>query len=357
MDIDQLKKIRDNFLQELNEAKEGKKTSLPFIVNKIATNPLVKDNEIFQVLVIGGSVCKSATVKKRGEQLEILAKGEKDQPPFHTKEDLLSFIDKEFDKQIRVLAVNFAYPIDPIFENGRLDGVVIAGSKENTFGNLVGQKLGHEIEEYVKKKYGKELLVSVANDTICLLLSGLSKHHWNEIAAGIVGTGLNFAIFLDEETAVNLEAANFDKFPLSPQGKEIDSESAAPGRALFEKETSGAYVYRHFNIILKEKGIDHPPISSTWELKKLALVNKGEVSEIANSLITRSADLVSAMIAGMTLFYDKDMTFVMEGSFFWGEDIYKDLVTENVKQLAPDHKVTFAKVDDSPIVGGAKLVS
>jgi hexokinase len=357
MDPLQLQEIRDNFLNELNEAKIGKPTSLPFIVNKIATNPLVKDNEIFQVLVIGGSVCKSATVKKRGTQLEVLAKGEKDQPPFHTKEDLLSFIDKELDKQVRVLAVNFAYPIDPIFENGRLDGKVIAGSKENTFGNLVGQKLGLEIEEYVRRKYGKEIIVSVANDTICLLLSGLIKHPWNEIAAGIVGTGLNFAIFLDESTAVNLEAANFDKFPLSPQGKEIDSESAAPSRALFEKETSGAYVYRHFNLIIKDKGISHPPVTSTWELKKLALKNEGEASEIAYSLIKRSAELVAAMISGMTLFYNKDMTFVMEGSFFWGEDIYKDIVAKNVKQLVSDHTVTFTKVDDSPIVGGAKLVS
>jgi hexokinase len=357
MDIQQLKEIRDNFLNELNEAKAGKKTSLPFIINEIATASLVKDNEIFQVLVIGGSVCKSATVRKKGSDVEILAHGEKDQPAFHTKEDLLSFIDKELDKEVRVVAVNFAYPMTPIFENGRLDGIVISGVKENSFGNLVGQKLGLEIEEYIKRKYHRDIVVSTANDTICLLLSGLTTHPWNEIAAGIVGTGLNFAIFLDEKTAVNLEAANFDKFPLSSQGKEIDSESAIPGGALFEKETSGAYVYRHFNILIKERGISHPPVSSTWELKKLALKNEGEVSEIALSLVKRSAALVAAMISGMTLFYDKDMTFVMEGSFFWGEDIYKNYVTEYVKELVTDHTISFTKVDDSPIVGGAKLVS
>lgn len=357
MDINQLKTIQENFLQELNDAKAGKQTSLPFIINELTTASLVKDNEIFQVLVIGGSVCKNATVKKKGSSIEILAKGEKDQPPFHTKEDLLSFIDKELDRQIHVLAVNFAYPLSPIFENGRLDGVVVAGSKENTFGNLIGHKLGQEIEEYVKQKYHKDVIVSAANDTISLLLSGLLKHAWDEIAGGIVGTGLNFAIFLGENKAVNLEAANFDKFPMSDEGKEIDSESASPGKALFEKETSGAYLYRHFNIILKNKGVSHPPITSTWELKKLALKSNGEVSEIARSLIERSAALVAAQIGGITKFYGRDTTLVMEGSFFWGEDIFKNHAASYLTKILPEYKVTFTTVDDSPIVGAAKLVS
>lgn len=357
MDIQTLQTIQENFLKELKDAKSGIQTSLPFIEHTLAATPLVQDNEIFQVLVIGGSVCKNATVKKKGQEIEILAKGEKDQPPFHTKEDLLSFIDKELDPQARILAVNFAYPLTPVFEENRLDGIVVGGSKENTFGNLIGHRLGKEIEEYVKKKYKRELIVSTVNDTISLLLSGLTIHPWNEIAGGIVGTGLNFAIFLEEHKVVNLEAANFDKFPLSDEGREIDSESASPGRALFEKETSGAYLYRHYNLIIKNRSVTCPPVSSTWELKKLAMKNEGEASDIARSLIERSAALVATQIGGMTKFYRKDMTFVMEGSFFWGEDLYKNQVEKYVKQLVPEHTITFTKVDDSPIVGGAKLVS
>ena len=110
-----------------------------------------------------------------------------------------------------------------------------------------------EIEQYVEHKYHKKIIASTANDTICLLLSGLIDHPWSKIAGGIVGTGLNFAIFLDEHTSVNIEAANFDKFICSDECKEIDSESAKPGAALFEKETAGAYLYRHFNIILEKK--------------------------------------------------------------------------------------------------------
>ena len=357
MDIDQLKTISDNFLKELNDAKAGQKTSLPFIRHKLTTSSLVEEGETFQVLVIGGSVCKSAIVRKKGDGVEILDKHEKEQPAFRTKEDLFSFIDKELDRGVRVLAVNFAYPLTPVFENGRLDGIVVMGVKENSFGNLVGQRLGGEIEEYVKKKYGKEIFVSCANDTICLLLSGLAKHPWDTIAAGIVGTGLNFALFLDEKTAVNLEAANFDKFPLSAEAKEIDSESSIPGGALFEKETSGAYLYRHFNIIIKNRGISHPPLASTWELKKLAMQNDGPASEIAWTLIRRSSALVAAIIAGMTKFYDKDMTFVMEGSFFWGENIFCEFAADYLRDLVPEYTVSFTKVDESPIVGGAKLVS
>ena len=85
MDIQQLTTIQDNFLQELIDARDGKKTSLPFITHKMATTSLVNEGEIFQVLVIGGSVCKNAVVQKKGNDVIILKKSEKDQPPFHTK--------------------------------------------------------------------------------------------------------------------------------------------------------------------------------------------------------------------------------------------------------------------------------
>jgi Mn2+/Fe2+ NRAMP family transporter len=42
----------------------------------------------------------------------------------------------------------------------------------------------------MKQVHGRTIRVVVANDVICLLLSGLISHEWDTIAAGIVGTGL-----------------------------------------------------------------------------------------------------------------------------------------------------------------------
>jgi hexokinase len=133
---------------------------------------------------------------------------------------------------------------------------------------------------------------------------------------------MNAAFFLDENKCVNLESASFDKFPKSPEGEIIDASSTQPGTALFEKEITGAYLYKHFNLIIKEKGIDFKPINSTLELKNLSHENSGEVSKIANELLDKSAAYISAQIAAISEFKKRDMVFVMDGSFFW-ESTYK----------------------------------
>lgn len=356
-DLLTLQKTTANFLQELKDAALGKETSLPFIIHRLSSTPIVNDNEVFQVLVIGGSMCKSVLVKKKGNAIEIKKISEKQQPPFITRFDALSFIENELDKNVRILALNFAYPLTPVFENNKLDGILLAGSKENTFSGLIGKKICEEIETYIKEKRGQVIEAFVANDTICLILSGLTEFPAKSLAGGIVGTGVNFALFLDDTTAVNLEAANFDKFVQSEEGKEIDISSSYPGHALLEKETSGAYLYKHFNSIIKKRNISHHEINSTWELKKLALKKIPAVSLLAHDLLFYSARLVACAISGITLFKKNDMTFVMDGSFFWGENIYKDAVANTVKKLVPQYKVSFANIQDNTILGAAKLVA
>lgn len=356
MDITQLKTIQQNFVRELQEASRGKKTSLPFIVHELYPNPIVKDGETFQSFVIGGTVAKVATLKKSGSETQVLDKKEQ-QLSFRTEKDFLAFVNRMLPDNIDVLALNFAYPIQPVFENGKLDGVLLAVSKEGGFHGLVGKKIGKEVEDYVMAKRNKRVRVAVANDTVCLLTSGLSEFKEDELAAGIVGTGLNFAFFLGKNRLVNLESANFDKFPKSSEGKIIDQGSAKPGAALFEKETAGAYLYKHFNIVIREKGVNYPKLSSTEDLNKISLKNIPQVSEIAQSLLKRSAQLVACQIVGITEFMARNMVFNMEGSLFWKGNKCKETVAETVKLLVSKHKVKFVEIENSAILGAAKLVS
>jgi len=258
---------------------------------------------------------------------------------------------------VSVVALNFAYEMQSVFDNDKLDGILIRPSKEHTFTGLVGEKVGATIETYIKETRNQDIAVSCANDTICLLLSGLIKAKWEHLAAGIVGTGFNIAIFLDEHTAVNLESGSFKNFPQSEAGKTIDATSAKPGQAIFEKEVSGGYLFKHFNMLIKKRRIDYQEINSTWELKKLALKNIPVVSDLAKELIHYSASLVACQIAGITLFMKHDMTFIMDGSFFWDEKIYIDYVESRLKELVPQHKINFIKVKDTTVVGAAKLVA
>lgn len=350
-------KISDEFTNELTTAASGKTTSLPYIVHEIPSSSLVPEGETFQVLAMGGSVFLNALLKKQRSHFHTLKRNSKNTDVFKTKEDFLSFIEKEIDPTVRFIALNFAYPLTPVFERGRVDGKLVMGSKENTFDGLPGEKVGEEIEKRILQKTGRTITVSVANDTICLLLSGLTEVTTHDLAAGILGTGMNFAMFLDDKHVVNLEAANFDKFTQSDTGKIIDAASASPGMALMEKEVSGAYLYKHFNEIIKRDKITHPLLTATKELDALLDDPKSVAYPIAKLLLEHSAGLIASVIAGITLFKQKDMTFVMEGSLFWSARYYRRNVKRILQTIIPEYTVTFVKIDDSPIFGAAKLIA
>ncbi len=347
--------IKNNFASELEKSQAGEKTSLPFIINEIPEFSLVKDNEVFQVLVIGGTNGISAMVKKTGNSSVILSQEKIILPLLANKEDFFLLIEKYLSPSVFVLALNFAFAIAPVFENGKLDGKLLVGAKGHALRGLVGEKIGAELEQYVYEKQNRKILVSLANDTVCLLLSGLEKAPSLKLSAGIVGSGMNFALFLDSQRAVNLESANFNKFPLSKEGQEIDAESASPGTYQYEKEVAGVYLYKHFNSKLRHNHISYPAVASTEEMNALAQENTGEVGDLARDLIKYSAELVSCQIAAIMEFKKSDGVFVMEGSLFWKGHEYKKTVEETLKTLT-NYKADFVEVENSGIIGAAHLV-
>jgi len=351
-----LQKIFENYVAELKSADRGEKTGFAYIKNSLPKTSLVLDNEKFQVITIGGSILKSALVENNSSGKTILHLKKMKLPFFHEKKILLNFIEENIEKDIKTLSINFAYAIKPIFENGRPDGILLYGDKEHTFDGLVGHKIGKTIEDYFQHEHKREIKVSVANDSVCLLLSGLNGHNSRELAAGIVGTGINFAIFSDEKTIVNLESGNFDKFSPSPETLEIDAASKQKGRYLFEKEVAGGYLYKHFNYLIKQKNINYTFLSSTEQLSKLAQENLGEVSTLAKELLVHSAQLAACALAGITKFKEHNMTFVMQGSLFWEGYNYKETVEKTVKELVPEYEIKFVRIENAGILGAIKLL-
>jgi len=356
MDIQQLRAISNNFTQELHNAYDGKKTSLGFIVHQLPSFPIVEDCEVFQSIVIGGTVGRIATLKKNGKEIQILDKKVK-QLSFRTGEEFLDFINRNLSENINVLALNFAYRLKPFFENGRLDGVLLGVGKEGNLDSLIGKQIGKEIESYMFKKRNKKIKVAVANDAVCLILSGLANHKCQNLVAGIVGTGINFALFIDQNHLVNLESSSFDKFIQSKEGKIVDQDSNRPKRSIFEKETAGAYLYKHFNLMLKENSIHYPALASTEDLNRISHASIPRILKIAQNLLKRSAQLVACQIAGITNFKKTDITFIMEGSLFWKGNNYKETIVKTVRQLVPEYKINFVEIENSAILGAAKLVS
>lgn len=357
MDQATLEQVQNNFLKELQQADAGKKSSLSYIPHTLPENPIVTDGELFEAMVVGGTIFRKALVKKTPTGLRIVRQEQKYQPPFHSKQDFLGFVDKELYRDAQALALNFAYPMKPVFEKGRLDGILLAGSKENTFGDMVGKKVGEELEHHIKANFGRDVTVSVANDTVCLLLSGLDQAAQDELVGAVIGTGFNFALFTEKDTMVNLEAANFDKFPQSKEATEIDKASSNRGTALLEKEISGAYLYKHFNLIRKQYKLETEELHSTQELDQLAQMHVPKASVLAKEILMNSAQFTAAAIAGITLFKKKSLIVVVEGSLFWLADGYRQQIQKTLKELLPHYSTKFVKVNHSTIIGAAKLIA
>lgn len=349
-------KIYHNFLEDLQKSAKGEKTSLRFIHNKLPRKQFLPQGTKIQVLVIGGTICRSAIIEQLDSQPKIRDVRYITKPVFPTKEIFLDFVSPIIDKDIEMVVINSGDTIAPILENGVIDGILVEPDKENKMEGLKGEKLGETIAAYYFEKKKKNISVSVVNDTVCLLLCGLTKYRPNELAAGIVGTGVNAAIFLDETTAINLEAGGFSNFPQSEPGKYVNDHAEGKGEFLFQKEVSGAYLYMHFNYLIKKQGIIYPEISQTVTLTEIVEKNIPEVSEVAEAVLMYSATLFACQVAGIVDFLQKDLTFVMEGSLFWLGYGYRAKVEEIVKELTPDFKIEFVQIPESDIVGGAKVL-
>lgn len=349
-----LKTIARNFTEEIKLASKGKTTSLLFTINKLPQHSLIEKNEPFQVIKIGGSILQNALVRKEKNRILIESFEEERLPVFTTKKAFLAFIKSHLRKNANILALNFAYPIRPINVNGSLDGILLTGTKEHTFRGLIGERIGQSLEDFIKEKFNRQITVTLANDTVCLLLSGLINESPLNLAAGVVGTGLNFSYFLDQKKLVNLESHNFDKFELSPEAKIIDRLSKNPGKSLFEKEVAGNWLFKHYNLRKKNP---YKNIESTHELDKIARGEKVGDKQLTKDLFKRAAQLVACQIAGITNLKKRNMTFIMEGSLFWFGYNFRQTVEKTVKKLVKNYQVSFREIKNCGIIGAAKLVA
>jgi hypothetical protein len=332
----------------------GEDSSIPFICHHIP-EVVTEKNKEGQVIVVGGTNGISARVNKGEKMTKIVSKKTFDLPSFKKAKDFFEFIVSHIAEDTDNLALNFAHAIVPKLRDGRMDGVFLMGSKEHSFTGLKNKLVGKELEKYYYSKHGKQINVYVANDTICLLLSGLDVVTWDELACGIIGTGLNIAVFLDEKMMVNLESGEFSNFTQTKEGKVVDKNSGNIGGSLFEKEVSGAWLYKHYNIWAKRN--KYPLIDSTEELNNLARFDKSEKGQGAKFLLEKSAAFFAVQVIGLLEFLERDLTFIMEGSLFWKGYNYKEDVERYVMSLTPRHRALFKQVKESGIIGAAQLIT
>ncbi|HWY79895.1 MAG TPA: hypothetical protein VNW29_06070 [Candidatus Sulfotelmatobacter sp.] len=351
--------IQQYFLQELILASQNKPSSLSFIQHQIPSKPLITQG-IVQGIVIGGTnyILSTEEVQSNGSR-KILTRKNGILPIFDTKETFIDFFVEHFDGRADAIGINFGFQLTPTMTtDGTLDGFIQAkGTKEHTFKGIT-ESVGSLVKSIFKEKYYKNITLSVANDTICLLLAGKGT----EIGSLIVGTGFNIGLLQkkhNQTTLINLEAGEFDKFEPSSILKKIDKQTKNPGYKLFEKTVSGKYLARYFNETTKELNLSISPITTSQELSELSRDDHTDVAgNLARAIITRSAFLVSATIAALYEFCNKPNHFVIigAGSLLWNGWHYTDNIKKQLKLLEVE-TVRIEDIHDSSINGAIGLIT
>jgi len=356
--------IKSAFYDELVNASHGQKTNLLYAKNPISEQSLAESGTPFQVIVVGGTNFISATVVRKNGRLEILKTTKDVTPILDSKETLVNLIIKHLEPETRVLALNFAFPMNVVTRGNILDGELINGTKEHGLSDLVGKTIGLEIEKEIFLKLNQTVSVAVCNDTVSLGLAGLdnleSHGHKNEVVAvGIVGTGYNFGFFDSSKSFINLESGNLSNFKASSTLSEVDKNSSNPTRNLFEKEVAGAYLWQHFNLLSAQNGLNKT-VSDSVKLSDLALSDKSQPGNIARELFVKAAGMVAAQIAALADFMiesdpNQKLNLFIEGSVFWKGFEFEKNVKLALKELT-DKEIEIREIQDSAILGTARLV-
>lgn len=354
--ISDYQQIKHKFFEELQKAATGQPSSIPFIQHHFPEKPLIQ-NGLVQGIVIGGTNYIISTEEiVDGKSKRIIQKQTGVLPILHDRDVLTQFLKQHLNLKAEAIGINFGFGLNPIRGPfGELDGIVRGGGKEHTLTGVIN----HSLSEIVREIMGKALPVSVANDTICLMLSG----DGNEDGSLIAGTGFNSGLkYRDKNktTLVNLESGNFDKFEPSEILEAIDTASDRPGSQRFEKCISGKYLAQYFTMKAKSIGITHAPITTSQELSELSQqTNDDAANHLARELLERSAFYVAAALAGMYLFCEKkQVTIIGEGSLLWKGWKYKEHIDQQLVALGIPHDgVTIKHIHDSSINGAIGLVT
>jgi hexokinase len=275
----------------------------------------------------------------------------------------------------------FSFPTEPTPDR---DARLIHWVKGINVPGMINQPVGESLLNYLRAHHNAPInSVSVINDAVSALFSGLTTTDHDAYIGLIVGTGANAATFvrhkyllnasvpmMDREAKIpiNLEMGNLPFIHLTKWDETVDRQSENPGIHLFEKAISGMYLGRIFKAMFPGSGFyAESGAKGLMEIIDAKSGFEGEHRTAAINIIIRSADLTAAALAGIIgLLYEQErirsVCIASEGALYWsnGPNIqsYNQRVQATLKLLLPDivstdMRLTFPEIDHTTIIGTA----
>lgn len=256
----------------------------------------------------------------------------------------------------------FSYPSD-VLENR--DARLIRWTKGIEVPGVEGELVGAALTAALEKRGFSVPRLHVLNDTVASMLGGAigkSGDLRRKIIGLIAGTGSNMSAFFSPPAAkklpygpmaVNLESGNFDPPYLTDWDRAVDEASDNPGAQRFEKAIAGHYLPYLFDRILPGvEGFD-PGLGTAQLVRLREGGGPTGAAEVAAALLGRAADLVAAGIAGVSDFYEGDVTVVAEGSLFWRDPEFPHRCRATLARLIGSDRTEIFRVPEANLIGSA----
>lgn len=363
-----MKSITDDFILDMKNGLEGKKSPLMMIPTYLGAEGKIKPNEKVVAIDAGGTNFRVVNmwfddnmnlITERLQQRKMPAIDEElsNQEFFATLAAYLT----EYKNVSEKIGFCFSYAVE-IFPNK--DGKLLEWSKEVKAPEVIGQMVGKNLLQAMGTP-NKEIVLM--NDTVSTLLAGKAAtagQQFDTYIGFILGTGTN-ACYIEqnsnitktpnldpkENQIINIESGNFDKMPRTDIDIAFDNTTKNPGRYSFEKMIAGGYFGGLCTTALKAAA-DEDVFSAETKvnLKKLGELTSEEVNkfvcgidlktnilatnltteedmeaaaDIINALIQRSAKLTAASLAAVILktgkgkSAEKPVLMTIEGTTFY----------------------------------------
>jgi hexokinase len=256
------KKVIENMISEMDHGLSGNQSSYDMIPTYVKKNDNIKYDEEIIVLDAGGTnfrVCTVTISEDRSAKIENLniypmpgMKTEVSKDEFF--ETIYNYIKPVIEKSNKI-GFCFSYPGE-IDEN--LDCTLLFFAKEIKAPEVIGTKIGENVNRVIEKNGHSPKEITILNDTIATLLAGMlnpEKHQYENYIGFILGTGINTGYMeenrnikkikqlnVEESQAINMESGRYGKYPHSEIDKAFFNTTINPNEFNFEKIMSGAYL-------------------------------------------------------------------------------------------------------------------
>jgi len=400
------KKIVKAFLNEMKKGLAGKESSLAMIPSYIPVPREAPKNEKIIVLDAGGTNFRTALIEfDRDSKPDITYFTNNPMPGSKKELNKKEFFDQIADnvrpilKESNRLGFCFSYPT--LVDQHR-DGKLLYWTKEIKAPEVIGEKIIANLSRTLRRRgLPSPEKMLILNDTVASLLAGVTatcfSPEYNYIGF-ILGTGTNTSYIESNKNilkekglpagsqAINIEAANFNKFDRGDIDLAFDATTANPGKHIIEKMISGAYLGSLCHKILltaASEGLFSQDVQRT--LLKMPPINTPDLSAILSDPMDRQPAflglpeddfttmkaIISQTIERAALFTAINLASAMlkssanrekmkycisaDGSVYYKLFSFKqraeDFLSEIVKPYALEFKIVHVK--DAPVIGAA----